>query len=548
MNCRTFFKFRSFIVFSLLFFSIPSFAVEFRLGESPSYMRTRIRFINNGTFLSSLSDSQANGLGFQNGDDNIAFVDSKLRVNPQLVLSKEVTLSVELDVVDNAIWGGLTSGLLGGESTLVNSSLNSGDRFRGALLVGTNSGNGAPKPTDNDAFFIPRTFFVDLNLPKNFGFVRIGRQPFQWGIGLLANCGDDPLSDLGFIVDQLLYRKSWPVAKGDFTFIFVSGRIPQGNSLVAGHGDGYDIGAVLLNYNRGPLTLGTFLFPYLHQNNFGTTCPGAPFGVGTGTPANCGFGADLQRGTLYNLFADYDTERFRLVGELDGLDGNISIKEAADIPINNHLIFVARGEYYPKSFLELAGTEFGFAQGGSKSDTKVSGGNEGGIVFNPAYNIDNLLFKHMIPNVYQIEGSAINAIYAKAYTTFKLHDRVTFTPQLLFAWNDETNSPLIAGQNVRKFLGTEFEGTFDIEVVKNVNLDIIGSAVFLGGGLKDLLAQQASFNFNSATNSNTIATDFNPPDVAFTFQGRLLVYIDKFFKKKNLVKEKEAETESQKSE
>ena len=37
------------------------------------------------------------------------------------------------------------------------------------------------------------------------------------------------------------------------------------------------------------------------------------------------------------------------------------------------------------------------------------------LPFSPAYNVDNLLFKHVIPTVYNIEGSVINAIYAKAY-------------------------------------------------------------------------------------------------------------------------------------
>ncbi len=544
------FSFRlGFFLFILFFlFSSSSFAVEFNLGGFPSYMRTRLRFIDNGTFLSAIDDNQAQALGFQTAGDNIAFVETRLRVTPQLILSDDVTLRVQLDIVDNGIWGGTTSGLLGGQSTLVNSNISPGDRFRGALLVGTNSGNTAATPTDDDAFFIPRMFHMDLNLPDNFGFLRIGRQPFDFGIGLLANGGTDPLSDLGFVVDRFLYLKSWKLGKGDFTFVFVSDLFTQGNSLVTGQGNGYDIGAIALNYTRGPLTLGSYFFPYIHQNNFGTVCPGVPFGVGTGTPPDCAFGTDLQRGTLYSALVDYKTDRYRLVGELQGFDGNISVEDSADIPIDNHFLFAVRGEYYPKSVFQFVGAEFGFAQGGDKSDGQVSGGNEGGIVINPAYNLDTLLFKHMIPTVYQIEGSVINAFYARAWTTLKLHDRIDFTPQILFAWNDETNSPLIAGQNVSKYLGTEFEGTFDFELIKNVNFGVLGSVVIPGGGLKDLQAQQASFAFNGATEGNTSADDFSPANVAYTFQGRIIVYIDQFFKKKESQDKKEPETETQTSE
>ena len=60
------------------------------------------------------------------------------------------------------------------------------------------------------------------------------------------------------------------------------------------------------------------------------------------------------------------------------------------------------------------------------------------LPFSPAYNVDNLLFKHVIPTIYNIEGSVINAIYVKAYANMKLSENLGFTPQVLFAWNDET--------------------------------------------------------------------------------------------------------------
>ena len=46
------------------------------------------------------------------------------------------------------------------------------------------------------------------------------------------------------------------------------------------------------------------------------------------------------------------------------------------------------------------------------------------LPFSPAYNVDNLLFKHVIPTIYNIEGSVINAIYAKAYANMKLSENL----------------------------------------------------------------------------------------------------------------------------
>ncbi|MGE3523935.1 MAG: hypothetical protein AB7I96_13820, partial [Candidatus Dadabacteria bacterium] len=99
----------------------PTFAVELTLGGFPSYMRTRARYIGNATFISALSNGNAQALGFTNNKDEIFFVDTSLRLTPQLVLSDAVTIRAQFNVFDNNIWGGSTSELLGGRNTVVNS-------------------------------------------------------------------------------------------------------------------------------------------------------------------------------------------------------------------------------------------------------------------------------------------------------------------------------------------------------------------------------------------------------------------------------------------
>ena len=65
-----------------------------------------------------------------------------------------------------------------------------------------------------------------------------------------------------------------------------------------------------------------------------------------------------------------------------------------------------------------------------------------------------------------------------------------------------------------------------------MNFDLIGSVVFAGSGLKDLEKQQASsvVNANNVFGVGSVPSDFNAFKIPWAVQGRLLVYIDQFFK------------------
>jgi hypothetical protein len=526
--------------------AVPSYAVELTLGGFPSYFRIRPQFYKNSTFVSALSNAQAQALGFNDADDNIVFVDSRLRLTPQLVLSDAVTIRAQVDVMDNTIWGGTNNLLV---RDVVYESLTPTDRFRGALLVGPvngnvlfnglfGAGNNTPSsaPVDDVQYFNVRMLHVDIVLPHNLGFIRAGRQPFDWGLGILANGGWDPLSDLGFVLDRFLYLKSWPLMKGTFTFVFVSDRFRQGqlpgfgqgltgtgNSLETGSGDGYDGGAFALIYNQGPLTVGGYLFPYIHQTNFGGT------------------NLDLNRFTLWAALVDYKTDTWRFVGEMQQAQGDITgaqslgfTEDKINIDASN-LIFAVRGEVYPGFPVSIGAVEFGWANGDNIDSVNDGGDFQGNVLaFSAAYNIDNLLFKHIIPNIYGLENSVINAFYVRGWMTAKLMDHVTFTPQVLVAWNEETQAlvqpTFFTGDNgeVDRFLGAELEGTLSVEVVTGVNFDFIGSVVISGGGLKDLYEQRAAIEVDPL--GGTSPDTFDAPSVPFAFQGRLLVYIDQFFK------------------
>jgi hypothetical protein len=549
--------------------AVPSYAVELTLGGFPSYMRTRAHFIKGATFLSTMSDAAARDLGFNDNDDNLMFVDTRLRLTPQLVLSDKVTIRAQVDVFDNNIWGGIGSGFVGNPgtngaagSTLVNSSDTPNSRFRGALLSNQISGDcargtdGFVNPggtlattvcgffdpndaTDDAQFFNVRMLHADIVLPYDMGFVRIGRQPFDWGLGILANGGWDPQSDLGFVLDRFLWLKSWGLGDaGTFTVVFVSDRFTQGQALYTGLGDGWDGGAVALIYNHPNLwgtnfTVGGYVFPYIHQSGVLAIAP-------EGDPQP--FDIDLERLTLWAGLLDFKTDLWRIVGEIQGAQGEVQTNLPGVLPnfdITQHnLLFAVRAEVYPGWPIKLVAAEFGWA-GGDNTDTPDVEGNA--IVFSPAYNLDNLMYKHIIPNIYRIEGSVINSYYGRAWGTVKLLDHLSFTGQAVVGFNEETNSPLYPSETVfgpgvstevDTYLGTEVEGTFTWQVWPGVNFDLIGSLVFAGSGLKQLQKQQASavVNENDALGGGSVPGNFNAFKYPWAVQGRLLIYIDQFFK------------------
>lgn len=524
------------IFFAVLGMTIPSFAIDLSLGGFPSYMRTRARYLSNATFMNTLTPAQGMAIGNDDNDDQIFFVDTTLRLTPQLSLSDAVTVRAQVDVMNNGIWGGRTSGFFGdtagglGDSVVL-SDLRPNDRFRGAVLAGS-------KAYDNNAgYFSVRMLHADIVLPNNLGFVRVGRQPFDWGLGILANGGHDPKSDLGFVVDRFLWLKSFPAGSGTFTLVVVSDVFSGGSGPFSGSGTGYDIAAAAVIYNQQVgavnMTVGGYAFPYLHQNNIFS-------------PA-FGYGWDLDRTGLYaGMLAlkgdswsfNYEVQMFgggKLTNGAFQTQGGTAVP-AGQFKLGYSFDMAGRLEYYPSMMAQVAtiGLEGGWAQG---DDGNTAGTIEGNALpFSPAYNVDNLLFKHMIPTIYQIEGSVINAYYGKVYANLKLADNLSFMPQVLTAWNHEKQAVSafdsdvfgsgITSTAVDSYLGTEIEGTLTWSLYPGVDLDLIGSVVIAGDGLKDLIEASAAEMVRD--NANASGSVGNAEGTAWAVQTRLMVYIDQF--------------------
>ena len=212
--------------------AIPSFAVELSLGGFPSFMRFRWRTLHNATYHNILTPGElanlGGGLDADTTGENLHFADMTLRLTPQLVLSDAVTIRASVDVLSNAIAGGATGGLFGEDSDgdkaggVVQDDLRYTDRFNGTLLFGDEAVDA------NYGTFSVKFLHADINLGDK-GFVRIGRQPFDFAMGLYANGGHDPYSDAGFNVDRLLWLKGYSTALGATTVVLVSDYIGGGS-------------------------------------------------------------------------------------------------------------------------------------------------------------------------------------------------------------------------------------------------------------------------------------------------------------------------------
>jgi len=526
--------------------AIPSFAVELSLGGFPSFMRFRWRSIQNATYHNLLTPGVLHNISGANRDstgENINFADMTLRLTPQLVLSDAVTIRASIDVLSNAIAGGATDGLFGEDSDgsesggAVMDDVRSTDRFNGALLHGNDA-----VATDYGSFTV-KFMHADINLGDR-GFVRIGRQPFDFGMGIYANGGHDPYSDLGFNIDRLLWLKGFATSMGSLTVVLVSDYISGGGDsgtdatsndvgLFEGNGQTVDYLAAALILNNGGFTTGAYFFPYIEQNNMRVDLDGQS----AGTRVN--WDMTFQ---LYDFYVEYKTADYRFISEIAGGYGELKADDNPDyFTVNNQYVAAARLELLNAGVDKLS-LEAGYSQGDHSNTTSSSNDYEGNIIRgNGAYQLDNLLFKHVLPSLYQRSGSIMNAKYLKADADIAVGGGDNLNLAVLMAWLEETQpegvgvdfganlgaSDGVAG-TASSYYGTEYEATYSTNLVDGVELSFIASIIDVGDGLNDLLI--AAAYSETGAGQNAVKSAMDTESTIWAFQSRLLIFIDDFFK------------------
>lgn len=482
--------------------------------DFPSYFRSRARLIENATFLGATP----------NTEDQIAFADSRLMISPMLEVNENISLRSQIDVARNIIWGGI-----GDENSAdkVFVAPSPSDSFRGAVLrdvTDTFSGNTISAVDQDIDFFDIRTLYFMAKTPV--GELWFGRQPYDWALGILANAGSLPDQDFGTIVDRFEFDTApftplggaWERLILVFTFDILS----QGRTLSRGaEGNGWEGGLGALYFGDN-FEFGGYAY-LVNQEKFNVSN---------------GLRADLDNPIVWSLYGKYDKDPFYLAFEFENIFGKLSDLDdplpsvigdsEIDITTENFLFVGRLGYNPPTNRVDRIVTEFGWSSGDDSATPDKLEGNA--IFFNNAYVIDNLLFKHVIPNIYAVEGSVINSGYVKAHTTLNLSNSLYFTPQILFAWTDERNAllgtdgltPLPA---VNKYLGTELEGTLTWKIMDHLWFDLIGSYIFAGDGLDDLLSQRALLE-GSISDLN----ESNPSSSIYSIQGRFIFTLDNIIK------------------
>ena len=505
--------------------AIPSFAVELSLGGFPSYMRFRWRTLTNAT-AHSVTNGDTSVLGSTSDGEQIHFADMTLRLTPQLVLSDAVTIRASVDVLSNVIAGGANSGLFGATENnsggVVMSDISTADRFNGTLLF-----DGDAVDEDNGSFKV-KFLHADINLGE-YGFLRIGRQPFDFGLGIYANGGHDPYDDNGFNIDRILWLKGFNTAFGATTLVLVSDYISGGGnntdnttdepiSVFEGQGQTVDYLAAAVIVANGPSVYGAYLFPKIRQKNLG----------GADAEANL----DMNF-VLYEAYYTYTGNDVFFGVDFAGGYGTLKPESSsgksstANIDKDNY-IFVTQLRF---NNLGGAVSSLGLEYGVSPGDDYSTGDYEGEVIrANAAYEVDNLLFKHVIPSLYGKDGSVINSKYFKVDADMPMSDTSKLNLAVVMAWAAETDNQKFSGditgagnattQDIAGYWGTVYEATYSTQLTPGVELSLIGSYIDAGNGLKDAMSDAAA---GSAVRDDAEGSIYG-------FQTRLLIFIDDFFK------------------
>ena len=107
--------------------------------------------------------------------EELGYIEHRLRLEPRLRCGEELSLNLDLDLLDGVIWGDNA-----GFSSI-------------SLFAGSPSNTARDRASVDDIFL--RRAWMEFRLPV--GLVRIGRMPSHFGMGLLSNDGDGLEEEFG---------------------------------------------------------------------------------------------------------------------------------------------------------------------------------------------------------------------------------------------------------------------------------------------------------------------------------------------------------------
>jgi hypothetical protein len=314
-----------------------------------------------------------------NSPNSRAFTDFRFRLNPTFYITDKVRIRSSLNFFDGVLGDKpFRASPYSNPATAYNHNWDPNEIETGTLgrpissLSQTSYGgyytpDGLVETTDLKAIDLRRVW-AEIDLP--YGTVKVGRMPFQLGMGIYANAGDDPDQEFGSTRDRIIFDTAFgPYYVRPGLGWLVEGALDQSADDFMEYF--FQFGRKLENQE---------ISIYLAYNNQSNYRPDTT--VTTGTL--------VDRGTHYWSFdfsAQNQFEPVNLMGELALFSGRAVGKELLAINAAGR----AEWNFKPSTVT----TEIGYSSGTDAADANA--GDLKTIPFNRDYNISLLLFEEAIP-------------------------------------------------------------------------------------------------------------------------------------------------------
>ncbi|XXF76774.1 TIGR04551 family protein [Myxococcaceae bacterium GXIMD 01537] len=429
-----------------------------------------------------------------NNDNTQAGADMRLRLEPTLNISEEVRVKVQLDALDNVLFGSTPSDTLGGSN-------------RDEFVIFSESQN-PPNSAINalkDSVQVKRAY-GEVSTPV--GILRFGRMGAHWGLGVVRHDGECLDCDFGDNADRIQFVTEpfagWYVtpmlefgSEGPYRPSSLEGSEPvdltQADDttswmLSIARRDTEQQRKSKLDNNQGVLNYG-LQFTYRTQGWAPTGYYSGNFSNGGVPPVETGFVP--RDGTLYipDLWLRYEERLFRLEVEFAAYLGTIGNRaetpaDAGNTAFNQSLSVrqfggVAQGEYKLLDGKLSLGLELGFASGDKapgfgyfQNRTKKVGDatvlaepqyacGAGGCSdnslrnfrFNRAYRIDLILWREIL-------GGITDAFYVKPGAKYSVTEGLELFGSVIYSqafYSESTPSTVNSGLGVEIDVGAQYE-------------------------------------------------------------------------------------------
>jgi uncharacterized protein (TIGR04551 family) len=264
----------------------------------------------------------------------------RLRLEPTLNVSEDIRIHTQIDVLDNLVLGSTPEGLFQNVNQV-------------APIPFLSAGQVPPESGVNSDRASIRVKQAYAEVRTLLGLLTFGRQPSEWGLGILSNAGNGTNDDFGDTVDRIKFALTLPdTPVGRLTLVpmidwMASGAVAIDPRATGGIGQPFDrdqaddakaVG-IQISHVDTPERRSQRLEAGLSNFNYGVwysyrsqsyDLPGYDSGsVNSGTvPSSStnGYGSAIKRGAyahVFDLWSRYETKRFSVEAELAAIYGQI---------------------------------------------------------------------------------------------------------------------------------------------------------------------------------------------------------------------------------